>query len=344
MGMDQPGGLQANLDQLQSGADQFAGGSRQIADAVNLLVDQVKQLGGGLSEAATFLLSLKHDAAQPAMAGFNIPSQLLHLHGVPGGRQGIHLGGRPLGAVLGANQTQSVQHRSHGPGQRDPCDREGSPTEYRIGGRQDIDGGLHRWPEGHPRLLPARHPVHHRGHPLRRAADLDRAAACDCRAAVSGCLRSRFVSLGGGHRRVGISIHTRPAITLERASAGIRGVGRGGSRLQHAACLANARRVSAQHALRHYPHPEFDRRRDHCGRSDLCCLDVRSVVLQHRHRGPGRFRDRRRHFAGYLLGAHHHGSRHRGAGRAGKLVAVTSRRAAMSAPAAPSHSPVSAHP
>jgi RND superfamily putative drug exporter len=79
MGIDQPGGLQANLDQLQSGANQFAGGSRQIADAVNQLVDQVKQLGGGLSEAATFLLSLKHDAAQPAMAGFNIPSQLLHL-------------------------------------------------------------------------------------------------------------------------------------------------------------------------------------------------------------------------------------------------------------------------
>jgi putative drug exporter of the RND superfamily len=79
MGMDQPGGLQANLNNLQSGADQFAGGSRQIADAVNVLVDQVKQLGGGLSEAATFLLSLKHDAAQPAMAGFNIPAQLLHL-------------------------------------------------------------------------------------------------------------------------------------------------------------------------------------------------------------------------------------------------------------------------
>ena len=79
LGMDQPGGLQANLDNLQSGADQFAGGSRQVADAVGQLVDQVKQLGAGLSESATFLLSLKHDAAQPAMAGFNIPAQLLHL-------------------------------------------------------------------------------------------------------------------------------------------------------------------------------------------------------------------------------------------------------------------------
>ena len=79
MGMDQPGGLQANLNSVQRGADRFAGGSQEVADAVAQLVDQVKQLGGGLSESAAFLLSLKHDAAQPAMAGFNIPSQLLHL-------------------------------------------------------------------------------------------------------------------------------------------------------------------------------------------------------------------------------------------------------------------------
>jgi putative drug exporter of the RND superfamily len=79
MGMDQPGGLQANLNKLQNGADRFAGGSRQLADAVAQLVDQVKQLGAGLSESAAFLLSLKHDAAEPAMAGFNIPPQLLHL-------------------------------------------------------------------------------------------------------------------------------------------------------------------------------------------------------------------------------------------------------------------------
>lgn len=79
MGIDQPGGLQANLNSLQTGADRFAGGSRQVADAVAQLVNQVKQLGAGLSESAAFLLSLKQDAAQPAMAGFNIPSQLLHL-------------------------------------------------------------------------------------------------------------------------------------------------------------------------------------------------------------------------------------------------------------------------
>ncbi|OBI45107.1 hypothetical protein A5707_00255 [Mycobacterium kyorinense] len=79
MGMDKPGGLQGNLSSLQDGADRFAGGSRQVADAVAQLVEQVKQLGTGLNEAAAFLLSLKHDAAHPAMAGFNIPSQLLRL-------------------------------------------------------------------------------------------------------------------------------------------------------------------------------------------------------------------------------------------------------------------------
>lgn len=79
MGMDKPGGLQANLNSMQDGANRLAGGSRQVADAVAQLVDQVKQLGAGLSESAAFLLSLKRDAAQPAMAGFNIPPQLLGL-------------------------------------------------------------------------------------------------------------------------------------------------------------------------------------------------------------------------------------------------------------------------
>ncbi|MEI7714632.1 MAG: RND family transporter [Mycobacterium sp.] len=79
LGMDQPGGLQTNLDNLQDGADRFAGGSRDVAEAITQLVDKVKQLGTGLRESSAFLLSLKQDAAQPAMAGFNVPSRLLHL-------------------------------------------------------------------------------------------------------------------------------------------------------------------------------------------------------------------------------------------------------------------------
>lgn len=78
-GLDQPGGLQGGLNKLQQGADRSAGGSRQLADGVEQLVEQVKLLGAGLSEASAFLLTLKQDAAQPSMAGFNIPAQLLQL-------------------------------------------------------------------------------------------------------------------------------------------------------------------------------------------------------------------------------------------------------------------------
>ncbi|MCQ4361866.1 RND family transporter [Mycobacterium gordonae] len=79
MGLDQPGGLQTGLNNLQHGADRAAGGSRQVADGVEQLVGQVKDMGAGLAEAAAFLLSLKDDAAEPSMAGFNIPAQLLRM-------------------------------------------------------------------------------------------------------------------------------------------------------------------------------------------------------------------------------------------------------------------------
>ncbi|AYE96876.1 MMPL family RND transporter [Mycobacterium paragordonae] len=79
MGLDQPGGMQAGLNNLQRGADRAAGGSRQVADGVEQLVGQVKEMGAGLAEAAAFLLSLKNDAADPSMAGFNIPAELLRM-------------------------------------------------------------------------------------------------------------------------------------------------------------------------------------------------------------------------------------------------------------------------
>ncbi len=79
MGLDQPGGLQAGLTHLQQGADRFAGGSRQLADGVEQLVDQIKQMDAGLRDASAFLLAMKHDAAEPSMAGFNIPPQLLRM-------------------------------------------------------------------------------------------------------------------------------------------------------------------------------------------------------------------------------------------------------------------------
>ena len=50
-----------------------------MAGGVDQLVDQVKLMGAGLDEAAAFLLAMRNDAADPSMAGFNLPAQILQL-------------------------------------------------------------------------------------------------------------------------------------------------------------------------------------------------------------------------------------------------------------------------
>ena len=77
IGLDEPGGIQARLAQLQQGADVLADGSQKLADGVQLLVDQTRQMGAGLDQASAFLLAMKNDAQAPSMAGFYIPPQLL---------------------------------------------------------------------------------------------------------------------------------------------------------------------------------------------------------------------------------------------------------------------------
>lgn len=79
MGLDKPGGPQAGLAQLRQGADRLAGGSRQVAGGVDELVGQVKVIASGLDEASAFLLRMKNNAADPSMAGFNIPAEVLNL-------------------------------------------------------------------------------------------------------------------------------------------------------------------------------------------------------------------------------------------------------------------------
>jgi RND superfamily putative drug exporter len=79
MGLDEPGGPQAGLTQLKQGADRLAGGSQQVAGGVDQLVDQVKLVASGLNEASAFLLTMKDNAANPSMAGFNIPAEVLNL-------------------------------------------------------------------------------------------------------------------------------------------------------------------------------------------------------------------------------------------------------------------------
>ena len=70
-------GLQADMNALEQGSGALADGSKAIAAGVTLLVDQTKKIGSGLSEASSFLLGMKHDAEAPAMAGFNVPPQIM---------------------------------------------------------------------------------------------------------------------------------------------------------------------------------------------------------------------------------------------------------------------------
>lgn len=76
-GLGTPSQIQSKLNELQQGADLLASASRQIADGVQLLVDSTKQIGSGLTEASSFLLAMKTDAAKEPMAGFYIPPQFL---------------------------------------------------------------------------------------------------------------------------------------------------------------------------------------------------------------------------------------------------------------------------
>jgi putative drug exporter of the RND superfamily len=77
LGLDNPRSVRTRLITMQNGANDLAGASRQVADGVQMLVDQTKQMGAGLSQASAFLMAMGQDASEPSMAGFNIPPQVL---------------------------------------------------------------------------------------------------------------------------------------------------------------------------------------------------------------------------------------------------------------------------
>jgi RND superfamily putative drug exporter len=76
-GINSPAGAQAKITQMEQGANALADGSKQLAGGVQTLVDQTKQMGLGMNQAANLLLSIKHDASQPSMAGMYVPPQVL---------------------------------------------------------------------------------------------------------------------------------------------------------------------------------------------------------------------------------------------------------------------------
>jgi putative drug exporter of the RND superfamily len=79
MGLDRPGGLDAGLKEIRQNADRLASGSKQVAGGVDQLVGQVDLMGAGLREASAFLLAMRDNAADPSMAGFNVPAQVFGL-------------------------------------------------------------------------------------------------------------------------------------------------------------------------------------------------------------------------------------------------------------------------
>ncbi|MCX2713510.1 RND family transporter [Mycolicibacterium sp. J2] len=72
-----PVALKSQLETLTKGANLLADSSERLAQGVKVLVDQTRQMGGGLGQASDFLLAMKRDAADPSMSGFYIPPQIL---------------------------------------------------------------------------------------------------------------------------------------------------------------------------------------------------------------------------------------------------------------------------
>lgn len=77
LGFDNPRRMQRQIIDMQNGTNDLAVAGRQVADGVKLLVDQTKELGFGLDAASAFLMEMGHEAYTPAMAGFNVPREVL---------------------------------------------------------------------------------------------------------------------------------------------------------------------------------------------------------------------------------------------------------------------------
>ncbi|WP_235570584.1 MMPL/RND family transporter [Mycobacterium sp. Root265] len=77
IGLDDPVAIEQQINELVDGMNKLADSSALLAQGVQLLVDQTRQMGGGLNQASDFLLAMKRDASDPSMSGFYIPPQIL---------------------------------------------------------------------------------------------------------------------------------------------------------------------------------------------------------------------------------------------------------------------------
>jgi RND superfamily putative drug exporter len=75
--INSPAGVPQPIAQMQESADALANGGQRLDQGVRALVDQTKQMGLGMNQAADLLLSMKRDASQTSMAGMYIPPKVL---------------------------------------------------------------------------------------------------------------------------------------------------------------------------------------------------------------------------------------------------------------------------
>ena len=90
-----------------------------MAGGVDQLVGQVKLVGAGLDEAAAFLLAMRNNAADPSMAGFNIPDQVLQLDDFKKAAKVFISPDGHSARYLVQTDTESVQRRGDGSGECD---------------------------------------------------------------------------------------------------------------------------------------------------------------------------------------------------------------------------------
>ena len=223
---------------VQKGANDLAGASRQVADGVALLVDQTKRMGVGLDQASAFLMAMGQNAIRPVDGGIQ--------HSAAGAGHGRLQEDRPALHLAGRASVRYFIQTDLNPFSTEAMDQVNSIVDTARGAQPNTtlaDASISM--SGYPVTLRDTRDYYEQDIRLIVAVTvivvllilmvLLRAVVAPLY--LVGSVIISYLSAVG----IGVAVlpgHTRPAIALERARIGVRRVGRGRRRLQHAAGLA----------------------------------------------------------------------------------------------------------
>jgi RND superfamily putative drug exporter len=210
-GIDSPAGVPHRIAQMQEGADALADGSQRLDQGVRALVDQTKQMGLGMNQAADLLLSMKHER-----------------------REDVHLARRAFGALRRRDEIRPIQHSRDGPGEIDSGYGSRRAAQHLALGCRDIGARPHRDVQRDPQLLQRRRSIDRHRDTSRCLRHPRPCAPGDRRSAVPHCLRGDLVSVGRGRGSCFLPVRAASGDLLERAGDGIHRAGRGRRGLQPA--------------------------------------------------------------------------------------------------------------